>query len=214
MSVLAATLLFLVIYNFQKSLSFPDTNWTLLQDGKIEINPGKPVIQKFKASRNSLAKIRIFFTKSYNKDGGEIGLKLADETCQNILRVKSFDRNSLAGGYYDFKFSKINDSKDKAFCLSIDFDPQKEKFKKFSAIVSNNAPPESQLLTATGEELKNQSLSMRPAYKNKNIFGDISELNQRISQYKPWFLKHFFLYAVSLLFLAATFIIVIIFVII
>jgi hypothetical protein len=44
-------------------------------------------------------------------------------------------------------------------------------------------------------------LSMRPAYENDNWKQDISELSQRISQYKPWFLKHFYLDAIAILFI-------------
>jgi len=53
---------------------------------------------------------------------------------------------------------------------------------------------QNKFLSVNGEEKKNQSLAMRPAYRNENIFQDFIELNQRISQYKPFFLKHYFLW--------------------
>jgi len=47
-----------------------------------------------------------------------------------------------------------------------------------------------------------KSLAMRPAYLNHYFWQDIQELNQRISQYKPWFLKHYFLDFIGLGFLS------------
>lgn len=208
---LAFFLLFLVFANFYDKLSLPDAQWDLSKgENKLEINPASIVMQKFRAEKNNLSKIRMLFSKSNNKDGGEITIKLTDENCKNIIREETFKRSSIKPeGYYDFKFSKIKDSENKTFCLSIEFNPGKEKYKGLNIFLSNNPVAGSQLIDASGVEIKNSSLAMRPAYQEESMAKNIERLNQRISQYKPWFLKNVYLYATSFLFVFLTFFLVI-----
>ena len=51
----------------------------------------------------------------------------------------------------------------------------------------------------------NESLSFRPVYRNKTLLADFVELNQRMSQYKPWFLKSVSLGGITLLSIGLTF---------
>lgn len=212
-SALAAVLFLLVLIGFVSRWGFPDTNWDLSGNGeKIEVSKGNKIIQKFKAGRDNLSRIRILFGRSYNKDGGEINLRIFDENCENLIREKSFERSSIQSeGYYDFKFSKIADSKDNNFCLAIDFKPEKEKYKKLNVFLGSNSVSESQLLI-NDQEIKNSALAMRPAYQSDSFWGNVEELNQRISQYKPWFLKNIYLYAVFFLFILLTFFLAILFI--
>ncbi len=201
---LAALLLFAVVYKFSRSFSFPDTSWSLTKDDKIEINPGHPIRQVFIAGRNNLVKIRILFGKSYLKDGGEIRLSLNGENCENPIRQDSFNRKDMQpDGYYDFVFPEIEDSKNKNYCLSIDFDPGKPAYKSFYTFTSSEFSPRAKFISipGTGEKIESQSLSMRPAYKDDNLWQDIKELNKRISQYKPWYFKHYYLYLAEALFI-------------
>ena len=55
--------------------------------------------------------------------------------------------------------------------------------------------------TTTAETFENKTLSVRGVYVNDNLGQDLRELSQRISQYKPWFLKHYFLEAIAILFM-------------
>jgi len=207
---LATIFFFLVFLSLDGRWSFPDTQWDLSGNGeKIEVKPEHPIRQKFEADRNNLSRIRILFGRSYNKDGGGISLKLADESCQNVLREESFKRSAIQSeGYYDFKFAKINDSKDQKFCLLVGFKPQNEKYKKLSMFLATGTFSENQMIDIgqdESSETKNGALAMRPAYQGNSLLGNISELNQRISQYKPWFLKNVYLHVVSFLFLLLTF---------
>ena len=52
----------------------------------------------------------------------------------------------------------------------------------------------------TGVPRNDQSLSMRTVYRNATLWQDLGELNDRISQYKPWFLKDFFIGTIATLF--------------
>lgn len=201
-SISVALLFSLVFAGLVDRWAFPDTSWDLSGNGeKVEIKPGYPVMQKFEAGRNNLSRIRILFGKSYNKDGGIISLKLTDENCKNILSEESFERSSIQSeGYYDFNFSRISDSKNNSFCLVIDFEPEKEKYKKLNVFVSDNLVSGGQLRNGK-EEIENRSLEMRPAYRGDSFWENVEELNQRISQYKPEFLKGNYLYFISFLFI-------------
>ena len=109
---------------------------------------------------------------------GQVMLRQGKLTCSFL------DSKNL----YEFRFPRIVDSKNKSYCLIATFKPKKSSAKSI------------RIFTMGDEE--NQPLSIRPVYKNNNIFADLNELNRRISQYKPWFLKHYFLYSIIILFLA------------
>lgn len=190
-------LLSLIFFNFFKIFSFPDQNWIIEKENKISLDSGRPIIQKFKAARNNLSKIELLFSQSDKKKiGGKIKIQIAEETCSDILREDFVKVSSISSeNTYNFLFSKIHDSKDKTFCLLLNFVPGEESKKTPQVFITDKMVSKNQisLITSSGEELKNQSLAMRPAYKNDNVWQDITELNKRISQYKPWFLKHYYL---------------------
>jgi len=214
LSISAALLFFLVFAGLVERWAFPDTSWDLSGNGeKVEIKPGYPIMQKFEAGRNDLSRIRILFGRSYNKDAGEIYLKLADGSCLNAVEEKTLKRSSIKSeGYYDFKFSNIPDSKNRKFCLSIEFKPKNEKHKDLNVFLSSVTVSGSQLIDTSNKdegETKNGALAMRPAYEGDGLWSNIKELNQRISQYKPWFLKGVYLYAIFFLFILLTFFLII-----
>lgn len=210
--ILAVLLVFLVFYKFSGKFSFPDTGWSLNKGEKIEIKPDYPIEQVFNASRSNLSKIRILFGKSNLKDGGEIKLILSSENCENPIRQDFFNRKDMQpDGYYDFVFPKIEDSKDKIYCLSIDFEPEKLVYKSFYSFTSDELSPGAKFIfvSGTGEKIEDRSLSMRPAYKNNRLWQDVEELNKRISQYKPWYFKHYYLYLVETFFILLSFLVIV-----
>jgi hypothetical protein len=138
------------------------------------------------------------------KKKGELRLRVLDHDCQKILREKNIIIKSLGSGTIPFYFEKIAGSKDKMYCISLDFTGE----NNIQLRLSEDLHPDSVSLYQNANEIKNQSLSMRPAYQNKNRWQDIQELNQRISQYKPWFLKHYFLYFIAFGFILLSFLLV------
>ncbi|MFH0969671.1 MAG: hypothetical protein V1804_04140 [Patescibacteria group bacterium] len=193
--------IFLIAFRLVEEWSFPDSSWILQKSGeKIPLDKEKPLIQKFTAVRNNLSQIDIIFGNSNFKSGGIIDMKLLDENCSSAVREGFFDLSSTTSKYsYDFRFSKIPDSKDKTYCLALTFTQEGGGTKKVKVFINGNPPSQSRSLlinTATGEKFEDKSLAIRPAYQNDNLWKNIDELNQRISQYKPWFLKHYFLYAI------------------
>lgn len=197
--------LFVVFSQFYSILSFPDMSWNLDKDEKIDMKPEKPVIQKFIARQDNLSRIEILFGNSKISPGANIKMQLLDENCSNVIRSKNLEVKSLdSDAAYEFKFSTIKDSKDKTYCLNLNFTPKENKGKKYARIftVPNTSPENVYFFDFTkDQEIKNRSLAIRPAYKTESVWKDMEKLNQRMSQYKPWFLKHYYLYAIAFGFL-------------
>ncbi len=172
--------LILIGVSFLRQLNFPDSVYVLEKGSRMEIIPGDVLQQKFTASRDGLSNLKILFggkplTKDYKLD-----LILADENCAKKIR-----KTTLRGGQkfnskylYDFKFSKIDDSKNKEYCLKIVYTTTAENPKK----------KEVRLFENNNQDYAGQFI-FRPSYKNPTITQDLYQLNQRMSQYKPWFLK-------------------------
>ncbi|OGI34177.1 MAG: hypothetical protein A2259_02010 [Candidatus Moranbacteria bacterium RIFOXYA2_FULL_43_15] len=174
---------------------FPDTTWPLEKGEKTKID--SEVIQKFSADRDGLSKIAVLFGDSDVSPGGTFNFELLDENCRETIRSANLEIKKLdSDNTTDFVFSRIDKSKGKTYCVRISY-AQKKGGKKARIFVIENPKPENSYFSINGEEMAGQSISMRPAYKNASIFEDIGELNRRISQYKPWFLKHYFLYFIA-----------------
>lgn len=194
-------LLLVILFKLIGDWSFPDTSWPLEKDEKVKIEAGTPLVQKFTANRDGLARIKVLFANSSLGDGGTLAMKIYDETCVSFLRQSTFTVTSLdSDNTIDFAFSRIPDSKDKAFCLNLTYEPKKGA-KSANIFLLNNPSPESQFLSLNGQVRPDQSIAMRPAYQNASWWQNIIELDQRISQYKPWFLKSYYLMAIAFLFI-------------
>ena len=186
----------LILYKLNSVLYFPDSNWKLNREEKIAIETDKPIIQKFKSEKNNLTTIEILFGHSgLTRIQGQIHFQILEENCEQKIAdsylnphdIKTDNTNALV-------FDKISDSANKVYCLKLSFNPSSSASKNPFVFINPNDSSDNMFLSDTqGNELKNQSLSMRLAYKNNTIWQDATELNKRISQYKPWFLKHYYL---------------------
>lgn len=185
----AALMLGIVFWKFSTLLYFPDSNIVLQKGLLVKLQPQETLTQKFVAQKNGLAKIEVLLRSPGIKfeDGDKVETKLADGNCQEILRTGELQSSFLdTKNLHEFRFAPIPDSKGKEFCLIATFLPKKENAKSIQFF--------------TMGEAENQPYSIRPVYKNTSIGQDLNELNQRISQYKPWFLKHYFLEAIAITF--------------
>ena len=204
-------LLILIFFQLNKQLSFPDQNWPVVKGEKIKIH--SEVIQKFRADQNNLARIKILFGNSDVSPGGKFNLKIYEENCQDIIRETNLNISSLdSNNTTDFVFKKIKNSKDKIFCFKLSY-KQKKNGKKAQLFVIDNSMEQNKFLSVNGEEKTGQSLAMRPAYKNNYLWQDFSQLNQRMSQYKPWFLKHYCLDFIIFSFILLSIVLVVVLVI-
>jgi hypothetical protein len=198
--IFAAISLLYVFFNFFKLMSFTDPQMPLEKGRVIKIETQNTFSQEFIANHDGLANIRFLIKTENSDDAKNVKMQLADKNCSNIIREGSLSHSFLASdNLFEFKFDRIPDSDGKIFCVEASLDsqdPQAEPVRFFS---HNNDPT---------------MLSMRPAYGNSNWQQNISELNQRISQYKPWFLKHYYLYGISILFVILSIMLVIILILI
>jgi hypothetical protein len=205
--------LFLVGFNFLKQLSFPDNSRTIKKGERIELSVGDSLKQKIIAKDNGLSKIEILFGNKKLKKNYSLKFILADKDCQKIIRQKILpgEYNFNSKYLYDFNFSKIKDSKNKNYCLRIEYlsrlkkeqiDPknkiriftQGESEKRSGGVGIKTIDPGitgNLMINSEGgqEKIKLQDISFRTSYQGASIFQSLQQLNQRISQYKPWFLK-------------------------
>ena len=199
--IFAAIMFAIVFWKFFSILSFPDSG-TALQKGELfQLKPENSLTQTFVANRNNLMKIEFLMRTPGPKDGDVIEMELADETCAKTIRQGTLKKSFLnSDNLYDFQFSRVPDSNGKIYCLKTTF--QKKSASKYIRffMVENQDPKFSLTDITNNKKYENQSLSIRLAYKNDNLSQDMGELNQRISQYKPWFLKHYFLSTIAILF--------------
>jgi hypothetical protein len=123
--------------------------------------------------------------------GDKIILEVADESCEKVLVASKRDMlNWNSPGYEKFKFPAIADSKDKTYCLKLTHFLGKFKPKQKSYISSYPLEGSSYINTGKSiEEQKNRTLKLKPAYGNDPSWQNFSKLLDRMSQYKPDYLK-------------------------
>lgn len=199
---LLAAILLIVFGRFSSLLRFPDSTYPFRAGAKITLPNGGSFFQKFTPRFDNLNEIQIILTAKGIRTGDKVKAELLDQDCEEKLREGFLKKSFLDyEGLYEFRFEEIPASKSQTYCLKQTFESPDNK--NAGLIFYLNKEPglnePSLFNAATGEKIVGQSLAMRPVYGNANFWQDLKELNQRISQYKPWFLKHYFLYAVAFL---------------
>ncbi len=195
----------LVLTSLGRQWGFPDTRFPLEKGEKVKLD-GAGVTQTFVASQNGLSGVNILFGGSQIKNGGTLRLTLFDADCQRkIAGTETFVTSLGADDAVRFPFAPISDSQGKTFCLTAQFTPKEGSKKAAVFIVPNALPEEAISLSLNGTLRPNESLSFRPVYRNKTLGADLVELDQRISQYKPRFLKGIFLASIAILSVGLTF---------
>ena len=191
--------------NLARQWGFPDTRFPLEKSEKVRLD-GTGATQMFVASRDGLSGINILFGGSQTKNGGTLSITLLDASCHGkIFERKGFTTSFETENSFRFSFPLIADSKGKTFCLATQFAPAKGSKKAAVFVTANTLSEEALSLSLNGEVRPGESLSFRPVYRNKTFLADFIELIQRMSQYKPWFLKGAFLAGITLLSIGFTF---------
>jgi hypothetical protein len=183
-------------------MSFPDAR-TLDKGTAIKIFSGQTFSQKFTASRDNLETIQILLRTPGIKSGDTVTMKLADTSCQTTLREGTLERPFLStDDMYLFAFPRIEHSAGEAYCLLLSYQTtiSPSKYLRFFTVEPDN--PDFLLTnTALNAPINGQTLSLRTVSRNDHFWQDLAELNRRISQYKPWFLKDFFIGTIAILFI-------------
>lgn len=189
-----------VFYYFFANLAFPESDYNFEIDGSAKLYPGLPVFQTFTAKENNLSQIKITLKNSSIKTGDKIIFELADENCANVLATDEISRFTPVGMFYRFNFGKIEDSQDKKYCLhAAFFSNQKGDYPEISTSKDEIFKDSSFTNTGKNKTYPDRTLVFRPAYENESTWQNLQELNQRMSQYKPWFLKNIYLSTIALL---------------
>ncbi len=212
MGVLVAGLI-LIGMSFFRQLNFADNSQVIKRGEKIELVDGDVLEQKFVAQHNGLSKIGILFGNRKLQEGSNLNFVLADKNCQ-----KSFFKKTLKGEHnfdskylYNFTFPKVDNSKGKGYCLKIGLEVEKEwslwrkikgkikpekktkvqKIRLFEQL-SDRRGVAGYILLNKSDKVKNKGskgVAFTQSYQNKSFVKSFRQLNQRMSQYKPWFLK-------------------------
>ena len=206
-----AILLLSIAFQFFSLLSFPDSSIVLVKGDTVKLQPEDSLTQKFTANRDGLNKVEFLLRTPgivfENKDVMKV--QLLDENCQKPLREGVLKESFLnSGNLYEFPFSKVENSQNKIFCVIATFQPTKSSAKAIQFFTSDGPPRVDERLSPRVEA--GAQLSIRPVYVNDNVWQNLSELNQRISQYKPFFLRHIYLATFSILFIVLSIVLVMI----
>jgi len=201
--LLFAAIMFIIIFGkFFSIIVFPDSNTVLIKGELFQMKPATSLTQTFVANQDNLMKIELLMRTPGPQAGDVVKMEIADETCANVIRQGELQKSFLGSdNLYDFQFSKIPDSNGKTYCLKTTL--QKNSSSKFIRFfMMENQNPQFTLTDMSNTNITaSQSLSMRLAYRNDTLSQDMNEISQRISQYKPWFLKNFYLDAIAILFI-------------
>lgn len=220
--------LILIFGSFFKQLNFADNSQQVKKGERVEIIAGDTLKQKFTSEHDGLSNLKILFGNKILRDGHFLKFILADEKCEESIVEKV-----LVGEYefnskylYDFNFPKIDDSENKKYCLKISLEEElewgllrkvKSKFKKnkerekqkirlFEQNDSSDNIEKYVIINKSGDKKMEgeRGVSFRQSYKNQTVRQDFQQLNQRMSQYKPWFLKEGYLAVIAVLVIAFT----------
>jgi hypothetical protein len=214
--IFATVLFFIVFFKFFSLLFFPDSSIVLEKGELLKLPPDYYLTQTFTANRNNLAEIELLLRSPGINKPDEVRAEIKDSVCSETIRSGKLEKSFLdSNNLYLFKFPEIPDSKYKTYCLKIEFIPGSANSKNIQVFTMANGSARSVMTDADSHETANsQPLSMRPVYENESVWQNINELNQRISQYKPWFLKHYYLYAISALFIALSAVLIVVLIIV
>lgn len=194
-----------VVFKAAAPFEFPDTRFPLDKGDKKKVNE-IGATQTFKSSRDGLSNIQILFGGAQIKEGGKLSIDLLDSDCrEKIAEMEQFTRSLGSDDVFRFSFPTIWDSKGKLFCLAIRFAPEEDSQEAAVFTVPNTIPEDAPELSIGGKRYLDRSLAFRPVYKNRTMLDNLVELNQRMSQYKPAFLKGTWLAAIAILSIGCSF---------
>jgi hypothetical protein len=200
----------LVLARFFHSLSFSIAEDTFTEDGEVKLFPDRPISQVFTAQNNRLNQVDLAIRNfnTWNRSN-KISFALKDSDCNETIATDSVDIFSPDYTIYTpFVFSEIQDSQGKTYCTQVtlltDKKDQPEELLPIIVYTKVKGPS----FTNSGEQedgadkiYKGKTLVMKPSYGNGSVWKDLGTLGDRISQYKPWFLKHYYIDTIVILFI-------------
>lgn len=205
LTVLLGLILIGIGWRFGHELSFRDSTIVFTKGEPVKILPGETITQTFKPKSGTLTKLEFLVRNPEPKPSDRVTVTVADKTCETTLR-----ETTLKPGYLDSdnlfvaRFEPLPTASSEPLCAILTFDKKKYQ-SEFLRFFTHESTPASFLdLTLAGISQPGQSLALRPVYTYPTLSQNLSQLNDRISQYKPWFLKDGFLTFITLVFIGST----------
>ncbi|MFZ3031837.1 MAG: hypothetical protein WA082_02270 [Candidatus Moraniibacteriota bacterium] len=185
-----------IFWTFLASFGLGESGYNFLgKTKKVTLAPGAPVTQTFTAHENNLSQVRFVMGNVVLQNNDFLEFRLLDEACSGTIAVKKFDtKPNEQGAYTIFAFTPVVNSKERTYCFSATYFSDEDR-KGDKPYLSATTVPElifsDRTLTDTNKNkvYPSQTLFLRPAYTSGSLLGDLSNLVNRLSQYKPEFLK-------------------------
>lgn len=185
-----------IFWTFLAHFGLGESNYNFLgKTKKITLSSESPVSQTFTARQNNLHQVRFVLGNAELYWGERIELRLADETCTHTITSHTFSREPVQQGAFTiFSFPPIADSQDQRYCfVATYFSPENRKGEKPYLSATDKPDPvfSDRTLrdTRKNKVYEHQTLFLRPAYTSGSFLDDVWQLIERLSQYKPVFLK-------------------------
>lgn len=185
-----------IFWTFLSDFGIGESGYNFLgKTKKVTLSPGMPVSQTFTARENGLHQVRVVLGNASIRRGEHIGFQLMDEACATgIASVDFSGKPGKQGAYTVFPFEAISDSMGKRYCFVATYSSDENR-KGDKPYLSATDDPDPAFADRTlvdsnkGKAYESYSLFLRPAYTEGSLRADLGTLLDRLSQYKPGFLK-------------------------
>ncbi len=181
-----------IILGFVSQLHFPDSDYNFIgKKDRARLTIDKPLAQVFTAEENGLSLVKVSIGGIDLWPSEALTFELRDESCTTILATDSWTPLELKPtNYTRFTFNRIADSAGKKYCVYIVYtSPYDRKSSDAPYINTSEFPGRSYTLVTKNKVYENETLQLRPAYTSGNWTSDIWRLTERMSQYKPEYIK-------------------------
>ncbi|MBP6889590.1 MAG: hypothetical protein KBC83_04225 [Candidatus Moranbacteria bacterium] len=200
-----------IFWTFLTNFGLGESEYNFLgKTKKITLSSGTPITQTFTTKKNGFHQIRVVLGRANIKPGEQIEFRLMDEVCQETLAMKIFHSEPPSQGSYTlFPFPVIIHSENQHYCFSTTYFSDEDRHGEKPYLSATDVPQPvffDRTLTDTNKNkvYYGQTLFLRPAYTSGHSSGDLWTLVERLSQYKPEFLKDSVFLAISTIFLFVT----------
>ncbi|GAB1446106.1 hypothetical protein MASR2M41_18570 [Flammeovirgaceae bacterium] len=187
---------------FVSLFAFPDPTFRLEKGDRVTVLPDETLEQPFVSSRDGLRQIEVLFGNFNLQGDTRLLLELKDNACVTVLARKMLSHGSFDSEHTSsFTFDRIPDSGGKMYCftarVSGTMPLKKDKAPRFFIDKASPAAPYSLIAPNGVQDRGTGAIAIRPGYANSTLSENVEELTDRISQYKPPFLKSWFLITFS-----------------
>jgi|GEM_PF-4639436 len=184
----------LLVIAFLGQLRFPDSSVNFLGETKrAELGKNGALLQPVRIDHNGLEGFQIFMGNTGLSFGEQLSFKLLDANCQVTIQKQSTTSLSLPPiNGMRFTFDPIAESRGEAYCLSIEYRPgliDRRERPYIRATEGDMFLDASYTDTGKGKTHVGRTLQIRPLYAPDTSLGRLQELENRLSQYKPAFVK-------------------------